>query len=127
MSFTPTTLKAPSSMITYVPSPTFNIRSLLSDFSSLDPAFTSTILRSLSVSSRARAIQRKEARDLLVYFLVALVLAIPTFVISIVGMVLMPEESKFRMFWMKKVWGGAGRGTIVLWVLATVVQFGVGT
>ncbi|CED82262.1 Cation transport ATPase [Phaffia rhodozyma] len=126
VSFTPTTLKSPSSTIIYSPKPSFTIRQILSTLADLDSEFSSTLVRSVLVSSRARAIQRKEAKQLFTYFALALILAIPTFIVSIVGMVLMPKESAFRMFWMKKAWGGASRGTVILWVLATIVQFGIG-
>jgi hypothetical protein len=45
---------------------------------------------------------------------------------AIVGMVLLPSHSAFRTMWMKPVWGAANLGTVVLWPLATIVQFGVG-
>lgn len=45
---------------------------------------------------------------------------------AIVGMVLLPSRSAFRTIWMKPVWGAANLGTVVLWPLATIVQFGVG-
>lgn len=60
------------------------------------------------------------------HFLVAFALAIPTFVIAIVGMTLMKKDDPFRIYWETPVWGGAGKGTVVLFVFATIVQFGVG-
>lgn len=126
LSWTTITLKNPISTITYVPSSDFTIRHLLSDLSALDPAFTTTPYSPPSISTRARAIQAKEAKVLLVHFAIAFAAAIPTFVIAIVGMTLLPKKHGFRMYWEESVWGGAGRGTVALWVLATVVQFGVG-
>lgn len=92
----------------------------------MDPAFTTSLVKPPSITSRAREIQSREAKVLLWHFGVAAVLAVPTFVIAIVGMVLMPKGDAFREVWMEPVWGGAGRGTVILWVFATIVQFGVG-
>lgn len=41
-------------------------------------------------------------------------------------MILLPKEHPFRMYWDAAVWGNASRGTVSLFCLATVVQFGVG-
>lgn len=45
---------------------------------------------------------------------------------GIVGMLLLPRDHPFRRFVDTMIWGGADRGTVALWVLATLVQFGVG-
>ncbi len=45
---------------------------------------------------------------------------------AIVGMVALPMENPVRQFWDEQVWGAATKGTLALWPLATVVQFGVG-
>lgn len=42
-------------------------------------------------------------------------------------MVILPRQHPFAMYWMRPVWGRATLGTVVLWPLATVVQFGVGS
>jgi Cu+-exporting ATPase len=41
-------------------------------------------------------------------------------------MVLVPGDSAFKMHLMQPIRGAANLGTIILWPLATVVQFGVG-
>lgn len=45
---------------------------------------------------------------------------------GILGMVLLPHHNAFRRDIMTPVWGAANKGTIALWPLATVVQFGAG-
>jgi len=45
---------------------------------------------------------------------------------AIVGMILVPHNNAFKQFWMKPIWGAADQGTLVLWPLATIIQFGVG-
>ena len=41
-------------------------------------------------------------------------------------MALLPSDHYFRMVWMRPIWGAAELGTVVVWPIATVVQFGVG-
>jgi len=45
---------------------------------------------------------------------------------GIVGMVLLPSGNQFHEFTMMATWGAAKMGTIIVWPIATVVQFGVG-
>lgn len=119
-------LAVPLTSVRYVPSPTFTVRDLLAGLAALDPAFTAAPYAPPSISARARAIQAREAKVLVGHFALAGLSAVPTFVIAIFGMVLLPKGHAFRRYWEEPVWGGAGRGTVALWVLATVVQFGVG-
>jgi hypothetical protein len=71
-------------------------------------------------------LQAREARKIARLFLIATIFAIPTFVVGIVGMIALPKSHPFRQHIEKPVWGGAGLGVLVLWALATPVQFGVG-
>lgn len=125
-SFSPIALAFPTTIITYTPSSTTNIRTLLHLLENLDSAFTASLVKPPSITSRAREIQAREARVLLLHFLVAFAIAIPTFVIAIVGMTVMKKDDPFRLYWEEPAWGGAGKGTVALFVLATIVQFGVG-
>ena len=45
---------------------------------------------------------------------------------AIVGMILLPDGNAFKERLMRPVWGAANVATLVLWPLATVIQFGVG-
>ncbi len=124
--FTPFTLACHSASITYKPHQPLTIRALLFQLSSLDPAFDSHLVKPLSPGDRGREILSRDRRILVAHFLVALIFAIPTFVIAIVGMVILPSSNGFAAYWMEPIWGQASRGTVALWPLATVVQFGVG-
>lgn len=125
-SATAITLQSPLTTIVYAPSPSFTVRELLAGLAALDPVFSAEPYAAPSLSARARAIQAREARQLLGHFALAALAAVPTFVIAIVGMVLLPRAHPFRRFWDRPVWGGASLGTVILWILATIVQFGVG-
>jgi hypothetical protein len=45
---------------------------------------------------------------------------------GIVGMVILPPGNILHEFTMRPTWGAAKMGTIIIWPIATVVQFGVG-
>lgn len=126
LSYTPVTLHAPVSTITYIPRAPLTIRDILSQLTDLKPEFDAEVVRQQSLSERSQEIQRREVKLLAAHLAVAVVFAIPTFIIAIVSMVLLKSTHPFRRFWDQPVWGGANLGTIVQWPLATVVQFGVG-
>ena len=123
-SFSPVTLTQQVTTISYTPSPKFTIRAILEG---LPTPFTGSIHHPPSFYSRSRAIHAREVARLTRLFILSTVVAIPTFVIGIVGMVLLPSTNPFRQWCeMHDWWGGASRAVILLWVLATIVQFGVG-
>lgn len=119
-SFTPVSIAAPVTSITYVPSPELTIRTILS----LPPPFTAKIMQPPSLFTRSRQLKAREAKRLMKLTLAATIFTIPTVVI-VVGMFL-PKSYAFRMWWDMPIWGNAPRSVIALWVLATFVQFGVG-
>ncbi|KAH7343468.1 E1-E2 ATPase-domain-containing protein [Rhizoctonia solani] len=92
----------------------------------LPEPITAKVYHPPSLHSIAMKLQAREARKIARLFLVATLFAIPTFVVGIVGMIALPKSHPFRQHIEKPVWGGAGLGIIVLWALATPVQFGVG-
>ncbi|ODN81790.1 hypothetical protein, variant [Cryptococcus amylolentus CBS 6039] len=112
--------------VTYVPHDPLTIRDILESLTGLAPEFEASVFKAPSLSERSRDIQKKEVRMLARHLAVAVVFAIPTFVIAIVGMVLLKGHDAFKMKMMESTWGAANLGTVILWPLATVVQFGVG-
>ncbi|WWC88506.1 uncharacterized protein L201_003417 [Kwoniella dendrophila CBS 6074] len=124
--YTPLTLNSPITTISYIPYQPLTIRDLLHGISNISPEFEANIMKTQSLSERSKHIQKKEVKILASHCLVAIVFAIPTFIIAIVSMILLPEHNTFRMRMMEPIWGGANLGTLILWPLATVVQFGVG-
>ncbi|WVF69120.1 hypothetical protein IAT40_003894 [Kwoniella sp. CBS 6097] len=124
--YTPITLHSPITTITYIPHPPLTIRRLLEGISEVAPEFEAEVVKTQSLSERSRLIQRREVKILALHCLAAIVFAIPTFIIGIVGMVLVNGHNQFKMDVMKPIWGAANLGTIILWPLATIVQFGVG-
>lgn len=116
------TRASPIVTITYHPSPFLTIRNILA----VPQPLTAGLYKPPSLFARARALQAKEAKKLSLRFAVAAVLAIPTFIFGIVGLVLLPQDHPFRQWCSKPVWGIAARAVVILGCLATVTQFGVG-
>ncbi|KAG8831427.1 hypothetical protein FRC17_003163 [Serendipita sp. 399] len=122
-SFTPFQRSGDPIKICYTPSTSLNIRTILSN---TPHPFTASIYVPPSLQSRSRELQQKEARKMLRLFLMSAVFAIPTFIIGVVGMMLLPRTNSFRR-WCQGAgwWGGASRAVILLWIFATIVQFGI--
>ncbi|KAJ1308973.1 hypothetical protein OPQ81_004656 [Rhizoctonia solani] len=120
---TPPTLASPIGSIHYTPSSKLTIRSILEN---LPEPIGAKVYHPPSLHSIAMKLQAREARKIARLFLIATLFAIPTFVVGIIGMIALPKSHPFRQHIEKPVWGGAGLGVIVLWALATPVQFGVG-
>ncbi|KEP50109.1 copper resistance-associated P-type ATPase [Rhizoctonia solani 123E] len=117
------TLASPIGSIRYTPNSKLTIRSILDN---LPEPITAKVYHPPSLHSIAMKLQAREARKVARLFLIATLFAIPTFIVGIVGMIALPKSHPFRQHIEKPVWGGAGLGVIVLWALATPVQFGVG-
>ncbi|RXK37708.1 hypothetical protein M231_05041 [Tremella mesenterica] len=124
--FTPFDIHKKETKITYEPRNPFTIRDILKGLSDLSPEFEAVLIKTQGIQERSREIQKREARRLAINLMIAVVFAIPTFIIAIIGMVLLPSHNHFRMLWMSPRWGAANLGTIILFPLSTVVQFGVG-
>ncbi|KAI9513348.1 heavy metal translocatin [Russula earlei] len=122
----PPTLDDPILRLTYEPSPpTFTIREVVSAITlSNSPPFRVTVYKTPSLEDRTRLIQVKEKRSLLYRLGFSFIVAIPTFVIGIVFMSLVPSKNRTRMFLMEPMWmGNASRIQWSLFFLATPVMF----
>ncbi|KZT57329.1 heavy metal translocatin [Calocera cornea HHB12733] len=106
--------------LSYVPSPTLTIRTILA---SLPPPLIATLYHPPTLSELARKSQLKELHHRLAAFGLSFVMAVPTFVIGILGMILLPSTNSLRVWCMSPIWGGATAGSLVLFALATPVYF----
>ncbi|KAF8759935.1 Retinoic acid induced 16-like protein [Rhizoctonia solani] len=100
-------LASPIGSIRYTPNSKLTIRSILGN---LPEPIIAKIYHPPSLHSIAMKLQAREARKIARLFLIATLFA----------------SHPLRQRIEKPVWGGAGLGVIVLWALATPVQFGVG-
>jgi Cu+-exporting ATPase len=115
--------------IEYTPSvPDFTIRSIIDLVATSKPSGTSMfdvkIYKPPTLEERAKAMYQHEQRALLYRLLFAVVVAIPTFIIGIVYMSLVPHDDATRMWLMSPMWAGrASKTEWALFFLATPVMF----
>ncbi|KAJ8456309.1 hypothetical protein ONZ51_g12202 [Trametes cubensis] len=86
--------------------------------------YAATIHRPPSLEDRARDMQRRELTNLLLRLASAVVVAIPTFILGIVYMSLVPSGDHTRRWLEEPIWAGnVSRGVWALFILATPVMF----
>jgi P-type Cu+ transporter len=112
--------------LAYQPSPPlFTIRTIISAIaSSKSPPFEVYLHRPPSIEERACSMQIREQRDLFRRLILAVVIAIPTFILGIVFMSLVQDDNSTKAFLMQPMWtGNSSRSQWALFFLATPVQF----
>ena len=121
----PPSLKDPVMKILYTPTPPdFTIRDIFYTVDSLNPSFSTKIHHPASIEQRSQAMQVHEQRRLLRRLLLSLTVAIPTFLIGVVWMSLVPSSNHQRIFFEKPMWSGrASRAEWALCFLSSPVMF----
>lgn len=111
----------PVSNIEYQPSEELTIRHILT--------FPEPIVASLrkrpSIHALSQEAQRREAKTLFHLLLLSFVIAIPTFIIGVLGMTLLPKSNPLRVWCEEVIWGGSERAVVALFVLGTIAQLAV--
>ncbi|UZJ55831.1 hypothetical protein CBS101457_005151 [Exobasidium rhododendri] len=120
------TLASPSITINYTPSHMTTLRSILADIGAINPRFEATIVTPPSVSTRSSLHARKELHALFTRLVVAFLFVPPTLLIAVVAPTFLPAAHPLRVSLSRPIVGEATKGDIILWTLATPVQFGVG-
>ncbi|KAG1779710.1 heavy metal translocatin [Suillus placidus] len=117
--------------VSYMPSPPdFTIRSIIFTIVSVEPtSYSVSIHRPPTLEERTRRMQRREQRVLLRHLFFTFIIAIPTFIIGVVYMSLLPAGNHTKLYLMQPMWNGnASRIEWALFFLATPVYFhGAGT
>ncbi|KAK5093638.1 hypothetical protein LTS08_008869 [Lithohypha guttulata] len=100
------------------------IRDILATIHGVSDQLKATIYRPPTIEERSRAMQLRERRRLLLRLLLSFIVAIPTFLIGVVWMGLVPSSNRVRIFFQGKMWAGADtRAEWALFFLATPVMF----
>ena len=115
----------PITMITYRPQHQIvTIRDILATIDGVNDQVKATIYHPPTIEERSRAMQLRERRRLLLRLLLSFIVAIPTFLISVVWMSLVPSTNPMRIFFQRKMWAGVDtRAEWALLFLATPVMF----
>ncbi|KAJ5750241.1 ATPase P-type K/Mg/Cd/Cu/Zn/Na/Ca/Na/H-transporter [Penicillium manginii] len=109
--------------ITYLPQPSLTIRSIIAAITDANGAFTPSIYHPPTIEDRSRAMQLHERRRLLTRLLFVFVAAIPTFLIGIVFMSLVPSENSVRRYLEQTIWSGSvTRIEWALFIMSTPVM-----
>lgn len=117
-------MEHPVLKLRYIPnSPQFTVRHILRSIEATDPSLRAKIYHPPTLEERSRAIRAKHTRQLFYRELLTLVLAVPTFVLGIVYMSLVPDSNSTKHFLMKPWVSGLSRVEIILCLLATPVYF----
>jgi Cu+-exporting ATPase len=116
--------------IVYKPaSPSFTIRHILNAIEKLESIdgnsrFMPSVYYPPTLEQLSRQLQEKERKKLLYRMIFTIILAIPTFVIGIVWMTLLPKDHSIRMWLEEPMWAGAtSRVVWALFFLATPAEF----
>ncbi|KAI9879380.1 MAG: hypothetical protein M1830_008678 [Pleopsidium flavum] len=119
------TLKDPIMEVTYTPQlPYLTVRHIIATIRDTNDAFKVTIYHPPTIEQRSRAMQLHERRRLLLRLLLSFIVAIPTFLIGVVWMSLVPSTNSVRAFFDRHVWAGnVTRSDWGLFILATPVFF----
>jgi Cu+-exporting ATPase len=117
------TLDDPILRISYTPSiPSLTIRSIIAALSEVE-SLKASIYHPPTLEERSRKIHARERLRIFIRVVATLIVAIPTFIIGIVYMSLVPSSNSGRQFLLKPLQAGVSRAQWALFVLATPVYF----
>ncbi|KKY22859.1 putative copper resistance-associated p-type [Phaeomoniella chlamydospora] len=119
------TLSDPFLTIKYIPSPPgYTMRTFAESVTQADEAISVKVYHPPSIEERSRKIQKREQRRVLARLVFSGLVAIPTFIIGIVYMSLVPKTNTGRMWLEQPIWSGsASRTEWALLIMTTPVMF----
>lgn len=119
------TLQDPKIRISYTPSlPYLTIRKIVRAICDTHEAFSANIWHPPSIEEKSRAMQHHEQRRILARLIFTFLVAIPTLVIGIVYMSLVPSGNSAKMWFEERAWvGNVSRTEWALFIMTTPVMF----
>jgi len=120
----PLTLQDPIMTISYIPLvPGFTIRTIIEAISAVDRSLEPSIYHPPTLEERSRKIHARERQRIFLRVLLTLIIAVPTLLIGIVFMSLVPSNNTVRMWLMKPLRVKISRAQWALFIMATPVYF----
>ena len=115
-------LKKPVAILSYTPAQHLSIRNIISTIDSAHSNFKTRVYHPQSVEDRSQQLQLKERKKILLRLLLCTIVAIPTFLIGIVWMDLVPEADSMRQYFEEPMWiRNVSKAEWALFILATPV------
>ena len=110
----PLLLTTPSRWITHTSSllhipnpPQTTIRTILNNIKAISPEFSVEIVHPITLEERSKQMAAAERKKILYRAIFSVVAAIPTFILGIVGMSLLPKTNSFRVYLDEPLWVGS--------------------
>ncbi|KAK0617439.1 ATPase, P type cation/copper-transporter [Immersiella caudata] len=121
---TPPTRNRPIIKISYVPeAPSFTVRRILAAIEASDAEFSASIYHPPTLEERSKQLQRQHQKQILWRVIFTGIVCIPTLIIGIVYMSLIPSTNHSKHFLMQPWTSGINRAQIALFIMATPVYF----
>ena len=119
----PLSIDYPIITISYTPNaPLYTIRTIIEAIENVDKAFDVSLHKPRSVEERSRRMLARERKALLARAILTIVTAIPTFIIGVVYMNLVPKTDPGQMYLMETL-HGVSRAEWATFIMATPVYF----
>ncbi|KAH7346218.1 E1-E2 ATPase-domain-containing protein [Rhexocercosporidium sp. MPI-PUGE-AT-0058] len=117
-------LQNPVLDITYTPRvPSFTIRDIIAVIAAVDEAITPSIYHPPTLEEQSRQLHAREQLRILIRVTLTFIIAIPTLIIGIIYMSLVPGDNPGKMFLMHSLYAGVSRAQWSLFIMATPVYF----
>ena len=111
--------------LTYIPIPgSFTVRDIVSTINGVHEKFNTQVYHPPSIEDQSRSMQVQEKNILIRRLILCLITSIPTLLIGVVWMSLVPATNSIRMYFETAVWSGTvTRAQWALCILATPIMF----
>jgi Cu+-exporting ATPase len=121
----PFSLHSPILRVKYLPNPpSLTIRHIFDAIVELNPDFRPSVYHPPTIEERAREMHATERKRTLIRLILCIVVAVPTFILGIVYMSLVPSTNPVRRYIMEPMWvGNVTRLSWALWLLSTPIYF----
>ncbi|CAP83035.1 putative copper-transporting ATPase [Penicillium chrysogenum] len=115
----------PKITVSYLPeAPKFTIRHIMSTIADIDKAFTVSVYHPPSLEERSQAMHRRHQWHIARRLILAVLAAIPTFIIGVVYMSLVNNDNPGRIYLEEPMWSGeASRSEWALFITSSPVYF----
>ncbi|KAK0120276.1 hypothetical protein ONS95_011682 [Cadophora gregata] len=120
----PVSLQNPVLQVTYTPRiPDFTIRDIIAAISGVAETISPSIYHPPTLEERSRQLHAREQLRILIRVALTFTIAIPTLIIGIIYMSLVPSDNSGKRFLMHPLYAGVSRTQWSLFILATPVYF----